>query len=130
MNVDMSPEAVGSRLVTMAQLWELSVALMGTSLLNDEPLSGSSRRMAIVTDCVRKVLIDDWDPLGVQGIPEATDEYDDYIAGIHQILLGSRSSTEIVDNLRRVEIELIEVCTSDLVRQGVAEKLLAIDIEV
>lgn len=32
---------------------------------------------------IREILMRDWDPIGVHGIPEAADEYDMYIGGIY-----------------------------------------------
>jgi hypothetical protein len=31
---------------------------------------------------IRRVLMERWDPIGVNGIPEAQDEYDSYIGGV------------------------------------------------
>ena len=37
-------------------------------------------------DSIRKLLMPEWDPIGVADIPEAQDEYDSYIPGIYRLL--------------------------------------------
>ncbi|HEY2858250.1 MAG TPA: hypothetical protein VGJ21_07530 [Terracidiphilus sp.] len=65
---------------------------------------------------IRRVLMAHWDPIGVKDLPEAADEYDGYIWGVLGLLLRSASNAEIVNHLRRIEIEQMGLC--DL--QGVA----------
>ena len=42
------------------------------------------------------VLLHDWDPIGVQNVPEAHDEYDSYVSGIYQLLASGASDERIV----------------------------------
>jgi hypothetical protein len=35
---------------------------------------------------VRRILMDEWDPIGVRGIPEAADEYDSYVGVVGRLL--------------------------------------------
>ena len=44
-----------------------------------------------------------WDPIGVNGIPEAVDEYDAYIGDFYEELAGRRSKQEIIDRLSYLE---------------------------
>ena len=41
---------------------------------------------------VRDVLMREWDPIGVSGIPEAADEYDSYLGTIYLMLLDARTN--------------------------------------
>ncbi len=43
----------------------------------------------------RAVLMEDWDPIGVNGIPEAADEYDLNIGDFDEELAGGRSKQKI-----------------------------------
>ena len=52
---------------------------------------------------IRPVLMDDWDPIGVNDVPEAADEYDGYIGGIYVLLRDSASDERIVQHLREIE---------------------------
>lgn len=128
MKVNMSPEAVSGRLNTMGQLWELSVALLQSESLDGPKLRSPGWRFSTIQDSIRKVLVDEWDPIGVRGVPGAVDEYDSYIGRIYQILRGSRSTIEIVDFLARIELEEVGVQTSGEVRSQVATKLLDLNV--
>ena len=62
-----------------------------------------------ITAKVRQVLLGDWDPIGVQGLPEeyrqaATDEYDAYMGPVVGMLMTDRSQKEIADYLYDTEI--------------------------
>jgi hypothetical protein len=52
---------------------------------------------------IRGVLMEDWDPIGVNGIPEAADEYDSYIGDFYAELAGGRSKQKIVERLSYLE---------------------------
>ncbi len=47
---------------------------------------------------IHKALIEEWDPIGIGNIPEAQDEYDEYIATISKLLL-EKSKRELFDYL-------------------------------
>jgi hypothetical protein len=62
-----------------------------------------------ITAEVRRILLRDWDPIGVQDLPEkyrraATDEYDSYINPRVYMLLADRSQREIADFLYDIEV--------------------------
>lgn len=41
---------------------------------------------------VRAVLMEHWDPIGVRGIPAASDEYDRYVGEVYVMLMDHRAS--------------------------------------
>ena len=49
--------------------------------------------------------MDEWDPIGVNNLPEAADEYDRYIGGIYGLIQRNASEHEIWAHLRRMEID-------------------------
>jgi len=55
-----------------------------------------TKRAAEIQDNIRKVLVQDWNPIGID-VPDA--EYDAYIAPVYRILTGSRSSQELLEYL-------------------------------
>ena len=70
-----------------------------------------------------------WDPISVSDVPEAFDEYDVYISPLYRILVGTRSSDDLVECLRRIEREEIGIKPADPeAYRKIAEKLL--DLEV
>jgi hypothetical protein len=59
------------------------------SELNRDQSSGNRAR-------VRDVLMREWDPIGVAGIPEATDEYDRYVDEVYVILMNQRVDADAI----------------------------------
>lgn len=45
---------------------------------------------------VREILLLDWDPIGVYGIPEASDEYDAYAAKAYVMLMDEGASADAI----------------------------------
>jgi len=43
---------------------------------------------------VRKILLQDWDPIGVNGITEANDEYDTYADKAYVMLMDDRATAD------------------------------------
>ncbi len=52
---------------------------------------------------VRKMLWEDWDPIGVNQFPEASDEYDSYAPGVVELVQHQASEQEILDWLWSLE---------------------------
>jgi hypothetical protein len=51
---------------------------------------------------VRRLLMDEWDPIGVCGIPEAADEYDAYVGVVGRMLHEGATADEIETYLRGI----------------------------
>ena len=54
---------------------------------------------------VAKILIRDWDPIGVSDVPEAQDEYDGYVPEFVALLTRGASDDEVAHALHRIETE-------------------------
>ena len=54
---------------------------------------------------IRKVLLREWDPIGVVDEPEAQDEYDAYIHEIHGMLIRHETRHKLIDHLWWIETE-------------------------
>ena len=55
---------------------------------------------------IHEVLMNKWDPIGVQGAPEAAqDEYDAYVSGVYSRLVRHAERHELFDYLWAVETE-------------------------
>ncbi len=54
---------------------------------------------------IRQVLMNDWDPIGVNDVPEAADEYDSYIADVYHLLSSEASAGKIQRYLFQVVSE-------------------------
>ena len=51
---------------------------------------------------IRRVLLQYWDPIGIQNEPNAQDEYDGYLGGIYELLVSRATNEEIADHLHRI----------------------------
>ena len=54
---------------------------------------------------IREILLKEWDPIGVQDIPEAQDEYDSYVPSVYKMIISRKPIHEIFDYLWWVETE-------------------------
>ena len=54
---------------------------------------------------IKRVLLQDWDPIGVGDVPEAQDEYDAYVPDVYRLLMGRVSVREVFEYLWQVETE-------------------------
>jgi hypothetical protein len=57
---------------------------------------------------VRDVLLRDWDPIGISGIPEAKDEYDDYADVVLAMLINENATAEDIAGY------LFKIATEDM----------------
>lgn len=73
---------------------------------------------------IRDVLLREWDPIGVAGIPEAADEYDSYISQVHGLLLRQKPLHELIDFLWWAETEHMGLAGNRRRTEQVAERLL------
>ena len=127
--VDKSPAAVTERLRLMGELWELSVKSMNSKVGFRHSSLTKKERALVVHDEIRKVLVFDWDPIGISEPGELNDEYDAYIARIYRILVGTRSEDDIVKRLRQFERDSMGLPGTDEARlRSAARKLLELDV--
>jgi hypothetical protein len=72
-----------------------------------------TKRGRAVHESIRQVLLRDWDPIGVNDVPEAQDEYDSYVGGVYRMLASACSEDEIIDHLWRIESHNMGLLTAD-----------------
>lgn len=65
-------------------------------------------RDATLLHAIHKILLKEWDPLGIRCIPAMRDEYDDYLPNIFKLIRQNSSETEIFDYLWWVEQRVLE----------------------
>jgi hypothetical protein len=65
---------------------------------------GERKRARRYHDAVREVLLREWDPIGVNEIPEAQDEYDGYVGRICLMMERGESRYRIAERLWQIEI--------------------------
>ena len=81
---------------------------------------------------IRKILMQNWDPIGVSDVPMAADEYDMYIGGICGLLDRNAGMAEIVAHLQKIEVERMGLTDSSgkllcpaASREGTARTLIS-----
>ena len=54
---------------------------------------------------IRDILLLNWDPIGINNIPEAADEYDSYVTDIYKLLIKDSKPDEIIKYLNKIEVD-------------------------
>ncbi len=62
-----------------------------------------ARRGHDIQSAIRQVLLTQWDPIGVAGVPEAVDEYDGYVGPVYRLLSSSASDRELAEYLAGIQ---------------------------
>jgi hypothetical protein len=83
------------------------------------------------------ILLVDWDPVGVFGIPATEREYAQYVPGVHELLLSYPRVEVVADHLYRIEREKMGLSKKDSEWQAarravlvqVAQKLVSLSSE-
>ena len=93
--------------------------------------SDEQRKARSIQESIRNILLRDWDPIGINDVPEAEDEYDSYVGGIYRLLASHCSTDQIVDHLATIESQTMGLGVANrehLTR--VATQLLALDVSL
>lgn len=74
-------------------------------------------------EAIHRILLYDWDPIGVSDIPEAQDEYDSYVGGVYRLLITRATQHQIFDFLWDVETNRMGLFGNRSRTQNIAEQL-------
>jgi hypothetical protein len=131
MKVDMSPSGVTTRLREMGDLWLLSVKLMNAGKQTAKSPGRTASRALEIYDSIRTVLVRDWDPISIANEPDLWDEYDAYIAPVYRILVGTRSESDLIKCLQRIERDELGVANAEDARTlPLVRKLLELPVNL
>src|ERR1700752_1521462 len=76
--------------------WQASGASMHVTVIRGAPVTSEFRdRARALHAAIKDVLLKEWDPIGVQAIPEAQDEYDAYVSAIYSMLISRKPVSEV-----------------------------------
>ena len=84
-------------------------------------------RAAEVQRKIGGVLLKEWDPIGVAGVPEARNEYSGYVGEVYRLISAGAMPLQLAEHLARIETEHMGLparSRDDLL--PVAEKLVAL----
>ena len=89
------------------------------------------QRAEQIQESIRRVLLHDWDPIGIRDVPEAQDEYDSYVGGVYRLLASGASEQQIAEHLWRIEADAMGLSALDQAKLApVARKLCALDVKL
>ena len=71
-----------------------------------------------IQDDIRAVLLRAWDPIGINDVPEAQDEYDSYVGGVYRLLASGASEDQLIEHLRRIETTSMGLSVPDASHQA------------
>jgi hypothetical protein len=104
------------------------------SLLDSDGISRPPprvRRARQIQRAIAEVLLRDWDPIGINDVPEAADEYDSYVGQIYRMLASGASADSIAQHLVSIEVSRMGLGSIDADRLlPIAEKLLSLDVRL
>ena len=73
---------------------------------------------------ISRMLMNEWDPIGVAGNPGAEDEYDHYVLPIYLTLNGQESVSNVASQLAMIRTEQMGLPSNELYDRRVAESLV------
>jgi hypothetical protein len=89
-------------------------------------MSEAAERARALHQTIRGVLLSEWDPIGVQAIPEAQDEYDGYVPALYSMVIARKPIHEVLEYLLWLETEHMGLSADRQRTQGIAEKLVGL----
>ena len=96
-----------------------------------EPPPPRVRRARQIQREIADILLKDWDPIGIQEFPEASDEYDSYVGQVYRMIASGAEAVTIAQHLKTIEVSLMGLGASDPDRTlAVAQKLIAINVKL
>jgi hypothetical protein len=61
--------------------------------------------MTLLENAIQTILMNEWDPIGVRGVDQVQDEYDDYVGPVAALVRNGATSDRIAGYLLAVEID-------------------------
>jgi len=87
-------------------------------------MNNAIERARTLHEKIKTVLIQDWDPIGVQEIPGAQGEYDSYVHQIYLMLISRKPMNDVLEYLLWLEREHMGLTVDYQRTQFIAEKLV------
>jgi len=81
-------------------------------------------------ESIRRILLHDWDPIGVADVAEAQDEYDSYVGKIYGMLIRHEPRHKLVDHLWWIETDNMGLAGNRQRTEAIADRLLGLHDEL
>jgi hypothetical protein len=91
-------------------------------------MSKNVRAKQFLMEEIQKILLKEWDPIGIQDIPEAQDEYDSYVSDVYKLIQSKRTESEVFDYLWGIETEHMGLSGDKKHTQTIAHKLFKLSV--
>ena len=92
-------------------------------------MGNKDKKLARIWREIYEIFMNDWDPIGVNGVLEAKDEYDGYILGAYKLLMSGASEEKIRFYLSHIESDRMGLSGTGSNIEKAAKKLREIDIQ-
>lgn len=79
---------------------------------------------------IRRVFLEEWDPIGISDEPNAQDEYDLSLDAMYDLLLRNASEAEIVDYLHEIETDRMGMMSDKKRLSAIAKVLKSLDLSL
>ncbi len=79
---------------------------------------------------IRRILLHEWDPIGVTDVAEAQDEYDGYVSKIYGMLIRHEPRHKLVDHLWWIETDNMGLAGDRQRTEAIADRLLGLRDEL
>jgi len=94
-------------------------------------MTSKEERARDIQKAIGEVLLRNWDPIQVKGVPQAQDEYDACIGGVYRLLSSGATARQIAEHLVRIETEQLGYQDTDpKMLIPVAEKLMRLNVRL
>jgi len=87
-------------------------------------------RARLFHEAIRRALLTEWDPIGVNGVAEAQDEYDSYVPTIYKMLISRKPRHELFDYLWWLETEHMALAGDRRATERFVDRLMQIPDEI
>lgn len=89
-------------------------------------MSDFAKRAREAHAVIKKILLIEWDPIGVSGFGEAQDEYDAYVSEVYRLLSRRVGVREMFDYLWWLETTHMGLCGDRQRTARIAERLVSL----
>jgi hypothetical protein len=91
-------------------------------------MDARATRARDIQAAIREILLRDWDPIGVNDVPEAQDEYDGYVGGVYRLLANGSSAHDVAHHLADVQREAMGLSADLPSLFAVANRLVDLNV--
>ena len=86
------------------------------------------RRARAIQESIPRILIKDWDPIGIHDHQGMQDEYNSYVGGVYRLLAGGATVAQIAAHLGHIAQVEMGLASNAIHDTSVAGALLELDI--